>query len=117
MAERRALEAGVADRVRVHLCDYRHMPPSFEHAFDAMITTEMIEVHIPLCLPVHHRIVLRSILQAVGPRYMHQFFRCMDWALKPSKATMVITATSQPEFRYSEYQYVLSSQAGMPSAV
>lgn len=117
MAERRALEAGVADRVRVHLCDYRHMPPSFEHAFDAMVTTEMIEVHIPLHLPIRHQFVLRFLLQAVGPRYMHQFFQRMDWALKPAKATMVITATSQPEFRYSEYQCVLSSQAGMPSAV
>ncbi|KAI1791875.1 cyclopropane fatty acid synthase [Ganoderma leucocontextum] len=84
MTERRALEAGVSDRVRVHLCDYRRMPPSFEHAFDAMVTCEMIE--------------------AVGPRYMHEFVRCMDWALKRDKATMVITATSQPEFRYTDYQ-------------
>ncbi|KAM5530937.1 hypothetical protein V8D89_015382 [Ganoderma adspersum] len=84
MVEQRALEAGVSERVRVHLCDYRDMPASFEHAFDAMVTCEMIE--------------------AVGPRYMPQFFRCVDWALKPDRATMVITATSQPEFRYTEYQ-------------
>ncbi|PIL24608.1 hypothetical protein GSI_12492 [Ganoderma sinense ZZ0214-1] len=28
----------------------------------------------------------------------------MDWALKEDRATMVITATSQPEFRYTDYQ-------------
>ncbi|PIL24558.1 hypothetical protein GSI_12442 [Ganoderma sinense ZZ0214-1] len=86
MVVQRSLEAGVSDRVRVHLCDYHDMPASFEHAFDAVVTTEMIE--------------------AVGPRYMHQFFQCMDRALKPDKATMVITATSQPEFRYTDYQYM-----------
>ena len=56
MAEQRALEAGVGDRVRIHLCDYRRMPPSFEHAFDAVVTTEMIEVrgHPPYLAPSFH---------------------------------------------------------------
>ena len=44
MTEQRAREAGVADHVRVHLCDYRELPPDFEHAFDAFISSEMIEV-------------------------------------------------------------------------
>jgi hypothetical protein len=44
--EIRALEAGVGDRVRVHLCDYRELPSSFEHAFDGFVSCEMIEVHI-----------------------------------------------------------------------
>ena len=48
MTEQRAREAGVGDQVQVHLCDYRDMPPSFEHAFDAMVTSEMIEVRIRL---------------------------------------------------------------------
>jgi cyclopropane-fatty-acyl-phospholipid synthase len=46
--EIRALEAGVSDRVRVHLCDYRELPSSFEHAFDGFVSCEMIEVHIIL---------------------------------------------------------------------
>ncbi len=36
--------AGVEDQVQVHLLDYRNMPPSFEKAFDACISTEMLEV-------------------------------------------------------------------------
>ena len=44
MTEERAKAAGVEDHVGVHLCDYRDLPPSFEHAFDALITCEMIEV-------------------------------------------------------------------------
>ena len=44
--EIRALEAGVGDRVRVHLCDYRELPSSFEHAFDGFVSCEMFEVHI-----------------------------------------------------------------------
>ncbi|KAI0365457.1 cyclopropane-fatty-acyl-phospholipid synthase [Pilatotrama ljubarskyi] len=84
MAQQRAREAGVADRVRVHVCDYRELPPSFEHSFDAVVSCEMIE--------------------AVGPRHLHTFLRVLDWALKPDRATVVITATSQPEHRWSEYQ-------------
>ena len=37
---------------------------------------------------------------------MSQFFTIMDWALKKDRATMVITATSRPEHRYTEYQYI-----------
>ncbi|KAH9918572.1 cyclopropane fatty acid synthase [Epithele typhae] len=82
--EERARKAGVAERVRVHLCDYRQLPPEFAGAFDAFVSSEMIE--------------------AVGSRYLGQFFRILDWALKPDRATIVITATSQPEHRWSEYQ-------------
>lgn len=46
MTERRTAEAGVADRVRVrvHLCDYRELPPEFAHAFDVLVASEMVEV-------------------------------------------------------------------------
>ncbi|EIN07709.1 S-adenosyl-L-methionine-dependent methyltransferase [Punctularia strigosozonata HHB-11173 SS5] len=84
MARQRAREAGVQDRVSVHLCNYRQMPSAFEHAFDALVTSEMIE--------------------HVGSQHLNQFFRIMDWALKPDRATMVITATSQPEHRHRVYQ-------------
>lgn len=30
----------------------------------------------------------------------------IDWALKADRATVVITATTQPEFRHRDYQYV-----------
>lgn len=44
--EIRALEAGVSERVRVHLCDYRNLPASFEHAFDGFVSCEMVEVRL-----------------------------------------------------------------------
>ena len=46
MSEERAHAAGVISRVRVHLCDYRQLPSGFEHAFDAVISSEMIEVRL-----------------------------------------------------------------------
>lgn len=54
MVQQRAFDQGVHDKVRVHLCDYRELPASFEHAFDALVTCEMIEVrHVLYCrLPV-----------------------------------------------------------------
>ncbi|KAI0033834.1 cyclopropane-fatty-acyl-phospholipid synthase [Vararia minispora EC-137] len=84
MTRRRAVDAGVGDKVHVHLCDYRQLPADFEHAFDALVACEMVE--------------------AVGPRHMNEFFRIIDWALKPDRATIVLTATAQPEHRWSQYQ-------------
>ncbi|KAF8495089.1 cyclopropane fatty acid synthase [Gautieria morchelliformis] len=84
MADERILAAGLQDRVKVHLMDYRNLPPDFEHAFDGFIACEMFE--------------------AVGLKHHAEFFKMMDWALKRDRAAAVITATSQPEFRYSEYQ-------------
>ena len=44
LAEERIREAGVEDKVRVHLLDYREIPLEFEKAFDAFISIEMVEV-------------------------------------------------------------------------
>jgi cyclopropane-fatty-acyl-phospholipid synthase len=44
LAEERIKAAGVEDRVRVHLLDYREIPPEFEKAFDAFVSIEMLEV-------------------------------------------------------------------------
>ena len=44
LTEERARAAGVDGRIRVHLCDYRELPPSFAHAFDACVSCEMVEV-------------------------------------------------------------------------
>lgn len=58
LAEERIKAAGLQDVIRVHLMDYREIPPSFEKAFDAFVSIEMLEV----CnqLPVVHRDYLRS---------------------------------------------------------
>ncbi len=44
IAEQRIAAVSLQDRVRVHLLDYRSMPDDFEHAFDAFISVEMVEV-------------------------------------------------------------------------
>ena len=43
-AEARIAEEGLDGKIRVHLCDYRNLPPEFERAFDAFISVEMVEV-------------------------------------------------------------------------
>ena len=50
LARARAEAAGLAERVRVHLLDYRNMPREWEGAFDRVVSVEMVE--------------------AVGPEYM-----------------------------------------------
>jgi hypothetical protein len=50
LAEDRIREAGLQDLVRVHLMDYREIPPTFEKKFDAFISVEMLEVNFSLLL-------------------------------------------------------------------
>lgn len=52
LAEVRIREAGVEDRVTVHLMDYRNMPPTFKNAFDGCVSFEMIEVSCHFCVRV-----------------------------------------------------------------
>jgi hypothetical protein len=49
-AEERIRVAGLESRVTVHLLDYRKLPPSFEKAFDAFISIEMVEVRVIKCI-------------------------------------------------------------------
>ncbi|KAI0731500.1 cyclopropane fatty acid synthase [Fomitopsis betulina] len=84
LAEERIKDAGLDDRIRVHLLDYRDIPPEFEHAFDAFVSIEMIE--------------------HVGPKYYNNYFRLVDFALKKRNATAVVSSSTFPEHRYSSYQ-------------
>ncbi|KAJ3487084.1 hypothetical protein NLI96_g3776 [Meripilus lineatus] len=84
LAEERIEAAGLKGRVRVHLMDYRDLPPEFEHAFDAFVSIEMLE--------------------HVGSQYYQTYFRLVDFALKKSNATAVVSASTFPESRYSGYQ-------------
>jgi len=45
LAEGRIREAGLQHLVRVHLMDYRDIPPEFEKKFDAFVSVEMLEVN------------------------------------------------------------------------
>ena len=47
------LRSSMEARIRVHLMDYRAMPPAFEKSFDACISLEMLEVSVPSYVVVH----------------------------------------------------------------
>jgi cyclopropane-fatty-acyl-phospholipid synthase len=83
-ADERIEAAGLSDRVHLHLCDYRKLPASFENSFDAVISIEMVE--------------------HVGAKHQAEFFRVIDWALKKERGAVVISSTTRPENRYSDYQ-------------
>ncbi|KAI0346935.1 cyclopropane fatty acid synthase [Trametopsis cervina] len=83
-AEDRIKAAGVEDKVRIHLLDYRDIPREFKQAFDAFISIEMLE--------------------HVGSRHYKEYFSLVDYALKPSNATVVVTSSTFPESRYTGYQ-------------
>ncbi|KAI1789906.1 cyclopropane-fatty-acyl-phospholipid synthase [Ganoderma leucocontextum] len=84
LAEERVRERGLEGRVRVHLMDYRDIPPEFENAFDAFVSIEMLE--------------------HVGSKYYKKYFEIVDFALKPTGATIVVTCSTFPEGRYTNYQ-------------
>ncbi|ESK87957.1 cyclopropane-fatty-acyl-phospholipid synthase [Moniliophthora roreri MCA 2997] len=84
LAEERVKAAGLQDKIRVHLMDYRDIPAEFEKAFDAFISIEMIE--------------------HVGTKYYNTYFKLVDFALKERNATAVVTSSTFPECRYSLHQ-------------
>ncbi|KAJ7477247.1 cyclopropane-fatty-acyl-phospholipid synthase [Mycena galericulata] len=84
LAEERIKEAGFEGKIRVHLLDYREIPAEFEKAFDAFVSIEMLE--------------------HVGSKYYNLYFKLVDFALKSSQATVVVSASTFPESRYSGYQ-------------
>ncbi|KAI0632231.1 S-adenosyl-L-methionine-dependent methyltransferase [Trametes polyzona] len=83
LARARAEAAGVADRVRVHLLDYRDMPPEWEGAFDRMVSVEMVE--------------------AVGREYMETYWAKIDWALNKETGVGVVQGITIPEARFEQY--------------
>jgi len=48
LAEERISAAGLQDRIRVHLMDYRDMPIEWAGRFDAFVSVEMLEVRVSL---------------------------------------------------------------------
>lgn len=103
-AERRIRELGLQDMITVHLLDYRKVREVFAPGtFDAHIAVEMIEVSYWLR---RHGCTKLMLHKAVGIRYMDQYWKILDYALKP-QATICVIATCQPEHRFTEYQYVV----------
>ncbi|KAH9851815.1 cyclopropane-fatty-acyl-phospholipid synthase [Lenzites betulinus] len=83
LARARAEAAGVADRVRVHLMDYRNMPKEWEGAFDRVVSVEMVE--------------------AVGQEYMEAYWAKIDWALNKETGAGVVQGITIPEARFEQY--------------
>lgn len=83
LAEKRIAAAGLSDRIRVHLMDYRAMPAEWEHTFDRVISIEMVE--------------------AVGIEFLPVYWGCIDWALKLRGGVGVIQGITMPETRFDNY--------------
>lgn len=81
LAEKRIAAAGLSHRIRVHLMDYRKMPPEWEGSFDRVISIEMVE--------------------AVGVEFLPRYFGWIDWALKPEAGVGVVQGITMPETRAS----------------
>lgn len=80
-AEMKVKEAGLQDRIRFLLCDYRQLPASYK--CDRIISCEMIE--------------------AVGHEYMEDFFGCCESVLAKD-GLFVLQFISIPDERYDEYR-------------
>ena len=78
--EERIREEKLEDRMRVELKDYRNLTGSY----DRIISVEMVE--------------------AVGHRYLAEYFRICNEVLKPG-GNMVVQAITIPEARYKAYKY------------
>jgi len=78
-ATRRVAEAGLADRVRVELRDYRDIA----ERFDKIVSIEMME--------------------AVGHEYLPEFCRTLDRALKPD-GVIALQFITCPDARYEQFR-------------
>ncbi|KAI1790184.1 cyclopropane-fatty-acyl-phospholipid synthase [Ganoderma leucocontextum] len=83
LARSRAAAAGLSDRIRVHLMDYRNMPPEWEGAFDRLVSVEMVE--------------------AVGKEYMEMYWSKINWALNKETGVGVVQGITIPEARFEQY--------------
>jgi cyclopropane-fatty-acyl-phospholipid synthase len=79
LASQRVREAGLEDRIRVELRDYR----TLEGQFDKIVSVEMIE--------------------AVGHEFLGPFFAICDRVLKP-EGTLILQAITIPHDRYDGYR-------------
>ncbi|KAK7437576.1 hypothetical protein VKT23_018474 [Stygiomarasmius scandens] len=78
--------AGLSDRIKVHVMDYRNMPESFHHAFDAVVSIGVME----------HELL-------VGIEFMQGWFKQMSWAMKKQNSTKVFTMSTVPDTRWHLY--------------
>jgi cyclopropane-fatty-acyl-phospholipid synthase len=77
LARKRIAACGLEDKIRVHLVDYRALPEEWKGQFDRIVSIEMIE--------------------AVGRQFLDEYFRVIDWALRPKGGIGVIQSITIPE--------------------
>ncbi|KAL3846121.1 hypothetical protein ACJIZ3_003524 [Penstemon smallii] len=81
-AELKVKEAGLQDKIRFLLCDYRQLPKTTK--YDRIISCEMLE--------------------AVGHEYFEEFFRCCDSALAEN-GVLVLQFISVADEKYDEFRH------------
>ncbi|KAF8625729.1 hypothetical protein AX15_005220 [Amanita polypyramis BW_CC] len=79
-AQERIAHAGLSDRITVHIMDYRRMPPDWENAFD--------------------RVFGLGVIEHIGNTFLDEFWRVVNWVLKPKDALGVVEVGTLPEARY-----------------
>ncbi|XP_065633568.1 uncharacterized protein LOC111984107 isoform X1 [Quercus suber] len=80
LAEKKVKDAGLQDRIKFLLCDYRQLPDTYK--YDRIISCEMIE--------------------HVGHEYMDEFFGCCE-SLLAEDGLFVLQFSSMPDERYNEH--------------
>ncbi len=79
LARERVVAAGLSDRVRIELCDYREV----QGEFDKIVSIEMLE--------------------AVGHKYLGTFFAACERVLKPN-GVLALQVITMPETNYDNYR-------------
>jgi cyclopropane-fatty-acyl-phospholipid synthase len=91
----RALGPDIANRITVHLMDYRAMPAEWEGVFDRVISVEMIE--------------------NVGHEFLEQYWSVVDWAMKKKGGVGVVQVITIPEAREYIHHRFLGEKADYPT--
>jgi cyclopropane-fatty-acyl-phospholipid synthase len=83
LAEQRIEQAGLSDKIKVHLMDYRDMPSKWTDYFDRVVSIEMLE--------------------AVGIEFLSTYFESVHKVLKREGGVVVIQCITIPEERFESY--------------
>ncbi|UZJ57209.1 hypothetical protein CBS101457_006529 [Exobasidium rhododendri] len=83
LAEQRIASAGLSDKIKVHLMDYRDMPTKWIDYFDRIVSIEMLE--------------------AVGIEFLQTYFESVHKVLKKDGGVVVIQCITIPEERFDNY--------------
>lgn len=83
LAEKLIETAGLEKLIKIHLMDYRKLPPDWHGKFDRIVSIEMLE--------------------SVGIEFMNTYFGVLDRFLKPKTGIAVFQVITIPESRFDRY--------------